>query len=197
MTPRSIGLQLAIAQATTFKLDNPTESSSTAARIYKVNEGSVRQRMRRRKQPQPKQHGGHNKVLSDVQIEAIRKYVEDMYLSGFGATKGMVYSAISHLRQAQYPPKEPPSWRWFQQFLKARPDLFKAVKTKPIAYNRISAQDISDVQSWFKGYKAWCEEHKIRDKDVINFDEAGFQIGVSYSEEIIVPAYITKVFSYK
>jgi hypothetical protein len=29
-------------------------------------------------------HGGHNKILSEVQVEAIYKYIEDSYLSGYG-----------------------------------------------------------------------------------------------------------------
>jgi hypothetical protein len=37
-------------------------------------------------------------VLSDAQVEAIYKYVEDSYLSGYGVTKAMVYAAIGCLR---------------------------------------------------------------------------------------------------
>jgi hypothetical protein len=33
-------------------------------------------------------------MLSDAQVEAIYKYVEDSYLSGYSATKAMVYAAM-------------------------------------------------------------------------------------------------------
>jgi hypothetical protein len=33
-------------------------------------------------------------MLSDAQVEAIYKYVEDLYLSGYSATKAIVYAVI-------------------------------------------------------------------------------------------------------
>ena len=42
-----------------------------------------------------RQHGGQNKVLSEPQITVIYKYMEDSYLSGYGATKAMVFAAIT------------------------------------------------------------------------------------------------------
>jgi hypothetical protein len=47
-------------------------------------------------------------MLSDAQVEAIYKYVEDSYLSWYGATKAMVYAAIGCLKTNQLPAKEPP-----------------------------------------------------------------------------------------
>ena len=41
--------------------------------------------------------GGHNKVLSETQTEAIQGYCKEQYESGMGATKQMVFAAISHL----------------------------------------------------------------------------------------------------
>ncbi len=49
-------------------------------------------------------------MLSDVQVEAIYQYVEDSYLSGYGAIKVIVYTAIKCLKANQLPAKEPPSW---------------------------------------------------------------------------------------
>ena len=116
-----------------------------------------------------------------------------MYESGLGATKSMVFAAIAHLRAAEIPPKPQPTQRWFQTFLKAHPELFRKVKMKPIAINRISAQDIEDVQNWFVSWTAFCKEKGIQASDILNFDETGFQIGVTCGEEIIVPAYVTEV----
>ena len=92
-------------------------------------------------------------MLSNVQVEAIYKYVEDSYLSGYGATKAMVYAAIGCLRVNQIPPKDPPTWRWFQTFIKAHPELFKALKTKAIARVRVSAADVEEVKDWFQGFR--------------------------------------------
>jgi hypothetical protein len=48
-------------------------------------------------------------MLLDAQVDAIYKYMEDSYLSGYSATKAMVYAAIGCLKANQIPAKEPPS----------------------------------------------------------------------------------------
>src|SRR5438045_7338777 len=125
----------AVANATAFVHEHPDEKQVTGARIYHVNSNTVKSNLRREREHggvPTRQHGGQNKVLSEPQITAIYKYVEDSYLSGYGATKAMVFAAISHLKVSQIPPQKAPSWRWFQTFLKAHPDLFQALKMKTI-----------------------------------------------------------------
>ena len=59
----------AIANATSFKQDNPDEKVVTGARIYHTNPNTVKSRLRRerRRAGAPlQQRGGHNKVLSDA-----------------------------------------------------------------------------------------------------------------------------------
>ena len=105
----------------------------------------------------------------------------------------MVFMAIAHLRTAEMPPKKAPSWRWFETFMKAHPDLFRVVKTKAIARVRVTSHDISTVESWFTEYLAWCTQHDIQPQNIYNFDETGFRVGVAPGEEVVVPAYITEV----
>jgi hypothetical protein len=186
----------ALANATTFKHNNPDEKQVTAARIYHVKPSTIRSKMRRERQRAGaplQQRGGHNKILSDSQVTAIYKYVEDSYLSGYGATKAMVFAAIGHLKASQIPPQPAPSWRWFQIFMKSHPDLFRTLKTKPIARARVCAADIEEVTEWFRGFTTWCKEHEVGAGDILNFDEAGFRVGVAPGEEIVVPAYIKEV----
>jgi hypothetical protein len=120
----------ALSNATAFKLDNPEEKSTAAAQIYQVNDSSVRTALLRERERHTKpatSHGGHNKILSEVQISAIYKYVEDSYLSGYEATKAMVFAAISCLKANEVLPKPPPSLRWFQEFMSKHEDLFKTL----------------------------------------------------------------------
>lgn len=176
-----------LSNATAFKHEYPEETATTAARIYDVNDVTVRTTLRRERQRggTAVKHGGQNKILSDIQVEAIYKYVEDSYLSGYGATKAMVYAAVGCLRANQVLTKEPPSWRWFQIFIKNHPDLFRTLQTKAIARVRVSAADVEEVRDWFYGFRTFCEEHDIKAGDVLNFDEAGFRVGVAPGEEIV------------
>jgi hypothetical protein len=105
----------------------------------------------------------------------------------------MVFTAISHLRSTEIPSKLPPSWRWFQGFIKAHIDLFRVIKTKAIARVRVTSHDISTVENWFSEYLAWCIQHNIQLQDIYNFNETRFQVGVALGEEVVVLAYITEV----
>jgi hypothetical protein len=180
-------------QALQFLHENPTEKHVTAARIFKVNAKTIDTKIRRAKAGTSTTHGGQNKILSETQIKAVYKYVEDSYHAGYGASKQMVFMAISHLRAAEIPTKKPPSWRWFQTFIKAHPDLFRVVKTKAIARVRVTTHDVSSVEDWFAKYLTWCLQHNIQPQHVYNFDESGFRVGMAPGEEVIVPAYITEV----
>jgi hypothetical protein len=93
-------------------------------------------------------------MLSDAQVDAIYKYVEDLYLSGYSVTKAMVYTAIRCLKANQLPLKEPPSWQWFQIFMKEHPNLFHTLKTKAIARVHVSTVDVEEVKNWFNGFRA-------------------------------------------
>jgi len=106
--------QEALSNATAFKQENPEEKTTAAAQIYQVNDSTVRTVLLRERQRQAKpatSHGGYNKILSEVQVEAIYKYVEDSYLSRYGATKSMVYAVVGCLRANQLLPKLPLTMR--------------------------------------------------------------------------------------
>jgi hypothetical protein len=74
------------------------ENATTAARIYSVNDVTVRTALRRNRE-RDSEATKHNKILSEVQVEAIYKYVEDSY----GCLKAT----------NQVIAKSPLTWRWF------------------------------------------------------------------------------------
>ena len=106
----------ALSNTTAFKQENPEEKTTAAARIYQVNDSSVRTALYRERERQTKpatSHGGHNKVLLEVQVAAIYKYVEDSYLNRYNAIKAMVFAAISCLKANKVVPKLLLTMRWF------------------------------------------------------------------------------------
>ena len=105
----------------------------------------------------------------------------------------MVFATIGFLKAQEIPPQKAPSWRWFQQFLKANPELFRTLKQKPIARVRVTAGDITEVTKWFGEWALFCLQHNVQPENILNFDEAGFRVGVAPGEEIIVPAYVVEV----
>jgi hypothetical protein len=140
-----------IAAAVQWLLENPTEKATTSSRIHGVNNPhSVRVALQRAKSRGTRKAiaGGHNRVLSATQAEAIRLYCNEQYEAGLGATKQMVFAAICYLLQHQDPPRKVPSWRWFQGWLQKNPCIHE-LKTKPISTQRVDTHNEKDLEDWF------------------------------------------------
>jgi hypothetical protein len=45
---------------------------------------------------------------------------------------------------------------------------------KPLAVVQLTAQVEQDVQRWFRKYRETLKEYKIKRRNIVNFDEAGF-----------------------
>ncbi|OBT38590.1 hypothetical protein VE00_11015 [Pseudogymnoascus sp. WSF 3629] len=167
-------------EAIAWQAENPTTTVRATATIHNINLNTLQSRLQRAKKAKHNRtRGGHNRILSDSQMVSIQLYIRNMYESGLRATNSMVFNVIQHLKETEQPPKKAPSKRWFQQFLHDNQDLFKVVKTKRIARDRVSTQDIEDVSRWFDDYTKMVKELDCGRDDILNFDEAGFRIGMS------------------
>jgi hypothetical protein len=97
----------------------------------------------------PDSPGGHNKILDAAQVQAIYQYAGDRAEKGLGATKRMLFFAITHLQSQLEPPKKPPSWRWFQGFL-IKSTILHTIKTKPISKQRVEIHSEEAIEQWFE-----------------------------------------------
>ena len=52
---------------------------------------------------------------------------------------------------------------------------------------------MEEVKEWFHGFRARYKKHDIQPKDMLNFVETGFRVGVAPGEDIVVPVYIKEV----
>ncbi|KFY61105.1 hypothetical protein V496_05159 [Pseudogymnoascus sp. VKM F-4515 (FW-2607)] len=143
---------------------NPSETVSTASRIFKVPQSTTRSKITRAAQPARKlPHGGQNRVLSTGQTEALKTWITEQYHLGLGANRHMIYRANE---------------------LKAD---FHFITTKPIAQQRTKAQQEPTVIKWFKKYTAMIRERSINPMSIWNMDETGFRVGIPGGERILVP----------
>ena len=105
----------------------------------------------------------------------------------------MIFAAITHLKQAETPPKKPPSWRWFQTWLKANP--VHTIKTKPISSARVEIHDEKTVETWFQKLRDMLAKRNIKKaKNIYNFDESGVRIGCPRGEEVVVPIDVKELY---
>ena len=99
-------MKLALAWLRAVKVESPDDASpASAARIYHLNESSVRSawyRERKKDLSVSPGSGGHNKILSKAQHEALILYARDQGRD-LGATKNMLFQAIQHLKATETP----------------------------------------------------------------------------------------------
>ena len=194
--PRSDKAKL--SNAIQWLQENPGEKPTTASRIFKVKPEAIRAilfRTKRKHIGAKNKRGGHNKILSASQNDAIQLYCKEQFEGGLGATRSMVYSAISFLKSQEEPPRPPPSWRWFNNWMKHNSNLH-TIKTKPIAQNRVDTHSEKDLEEWFGKYHAILDKYNIRkSRNIWNMDESGARVGCPNGEEVIVPIEVKELYT--
>ncbi|KFY48584.1 hypothetical protein V496_10253 [Pseudogymnoascus sp. VKM F-4515 (FW-2607)] len=171
-----------LSDARQWLAENPTESVAVAARIFGVPKSTLQSSITRLRKP-PRRQGGHNKVLTVAQIGALKQWIIRQYELGLGATRQMTFAAVCHLRK----PLPPPSQSWLSKLIKQDLQDFHFITTKPIAQQRVQAQDEDTVHEWFEKYNSFVQEHGIKPESIWNMDETGFRIGIPGGERVIVP----------
>ena len=102
-------LQTRIQQAKAFLQEHEDESIATAARIFKVSRTSLSSSIHRTPAGRPK--GGTNRILTSSQEKALMQFIQSYLDHNLLPTKGVLVSAITHLRRLENKP--PPSISWF------------------------------------------------------------------------------------
>jgi hypothetical protein len=160
--------------------ENRNETITTAIRIFKINRTSLGYSIRKANNRTLR---GANRILTPNQEKSLNQFIRSYLDHSLLPTRGVILSAITHLRALENKP--PPSNTWFWKWWKTRP-LHK-IKTKPIVRVRITAQDKVEVQEWFKKHREVIQKYNISRKDIWNFDETGFRIGCPKGQETYVP----------
>jgi hypothetical protein len=176
-----------IQLAKAFLTEHPEESITTASRIYQLTRTTLSSSIHTT--PHLHRRGGQNRILTLTQEQSINRFIQSYLEHGHLPTKGVILGAITHLRKLESLP--PPSESWFKKWWKTQP--IHKIKTKPIARDRISAQDTKEVKEWFKKYREVVDKYHVQKQDIFNFDEPGFRVGCPRGEEIYVPLDVKEV----
>jgi hypothetical protein len=180
-------LKTRIQQAKDWLQENPSERVVVAARIFNLSRTTLSSSIKRENTTH--NIGGLNRILTLGQERSLNEFIRSYLNHNLQPTKGVLKAYIARLRALEKKP--PPSESWFQKWWKTQP-LHK-ITTKPLAFDRINAQDICTVALWFEEYRAILRKHNIQPKDIWNFDETGFRIGCPKGEQIYVPLEVKQV----
>jgi hypothetical protein len=194
MAANSSEIESKITAASAAMDANPCLKASDAARQF--NAPYYRLLRRRRGIPPSHTRGGHNKKLSTVQDQALRDYIVMLYDCGMSANRDAIRTAANRLLfYSTGDASKTVSTRWTKAWIKRQSEHLKPLKSKPMSASRLAAHIVEEVEDHFKSFKKCKEYWGIQDEDIYNFDETGFQIGVTSGEKVIVPKDTTVVYS--
>ena len=74
---------------------------------------------------------------------------------------------------------------WVYRFIKRLPSHLSLIKQKPMDKKRMEALDIGVIQAWFHQLQYTLKNHKIRPRNIYNFDETGFQLGQGKARKVV------------
>ncbi|PQE09014.1 DDE superfamily endonuclease protein [Rutstroemia sp. NJR-2017a WRK4] len=190
--PAMIAPEERLPEALIWARQHPEDKLSVVARLFKVNIKTLSRHMRAGTDGRSPR-GGQNRILTAAQHNAVLKWVQEQSSAYQYPTKKMVYTVIARMKKEEDPYRDPPSWRWFQQWFKST-NALHTVRTKPISYKRVGAHDLTHIEHWFFKYKEGLAKYKITTDNLYNIDETNVQIACLIGQEVVVPSDIVEVY---
>jgi hypothetical protein len=130
---------------------------------------------RQRGRPASNTRGGHNKKLSAPQDEFLRDYIFMLQASGRAADWDVIQSAATRLLYYETGDSEiSVSSRWTKGWITRNSEFLKPLCEKPLSAKRLGAHIVEDVQLHFADFDRCKKKWKVKDEDILNFDECGF-----------------------
>lgn len=189
-------LQTRIDNAKAFLRENPDEKIACAAQIFKLAHTTLYGSIARDKKPISRgQRGGQNKILDEHHVKVVHQFIRYLLAYGIEPSRGVVFNAIVNLKHAQNPENKAPTQRWFRTWWKSN-NLHK-ITTKPLAVVQFTAGQEMDIRAWFVDYRQALGALQIKnEKNIVNFDEAGFRVGCMRGLKILAPVDVLEVRTY-
>jgi hypothetical protein len=158
------------------------------------------QRLRRRwlGTPSRSDRAPTNTKLSTEQEMALRRYIDTLIkLDIPPRPKQIGDAANSILYRGHTDPTTPPPQigeHWTKRFHERYPE-YRVRRQRAIEIERKRAHDPLIIQMWFHNLKGLMERNAIHPRDLYNFDETGFQIGIGKDQWIVTREFKKACFS--
>jgi hypothetical protein len=86
------------------------------------------------------------------------------------------------------------SRRWTKAWIARNSEYIRTLKMKPVSAKRLATHIVEDAETHFTAFDQCKRRWGIQDEDISNFDETGFQIGVTSGEMVVVLADCSAVY---
>jgi hypothetical protein len=156
-------------------------SARNAARIYKVDPRTIKNRMlgvpaRGSKAP-------ISRNLLPGEELALLAHILRLDEQGFAPRKDQIKNAANNILSKRG--KEPVGKNWTSNFIKRHPEL-RTRRARTFDYKRHKAEDPRAIRAWFETYQSSRQKYGIVEDDVYNFDETGFGMGMLSPNTMVV-----------
>ena len=151
---------------------NQIQSNRRAAKAFNVPRTTLNDR--RAGKPARRDCQPNSKKLTQIEEEVIVNYILDLDQRGFAPTYAAVRDMADKLLAARGAGKV--GQKWPANFVK-RTDSLKTSFNRAYDRQRALCEDPVLIRSWFELVEQTKARYGICDKDVYNFDEAGFTMG--------------------
>jgi len=124
----------------------------------------------------------NGRKLTLTEEETVVRYILDLDARGFPPLKAEVGDIADKILAERG--AEPVGKNWVQRFV-AREERLKMAFNRAKDIQRIRQEDPEIIGAWFRLVEETIAKYGIHNKDIHNFDETGFQMGVIGSMKVI------------
>jgi DDE superfamily endonuclease/Psq-like protein len=169
-----------IALAASAIKHHQVQSVRRAAAIYEVPESTLRTR---RAGVLPRRDcEANSKRLTKQEEVVIVQHILELDSRGFAPKLVFVREMANQLLAARS--ARPVGKNWPENFVRRTPEV-KTRYNRKYDYQRALCEDPEVIQPWFDLVRNMIAKHGIAEADIYNFDETGFQMGVTSTAKVI------------
>jgi hypothetical protein len=159
---------------------DPKLTVRKAAQIYGVSRMTITRR--RAKKPSRRDIPANLRKMTDLEERVIVERILDLDTRGFSPRLENVREMANRLRAAR--DASPVGPRWAENFVKRQPELITRFR-RPLDYQRAKCEDPEVCNAWFALVRNTIAKYGIQERDIYNFDETGFLMGMLSGAKVV------------
>lgn len=127
-------------------------------------------------------NGGNNKLLTNVQHDAILQWCHRQVVTGHHVDHRRLRLYVNEIldiggiKDSKGKPLTV-SQRWCRRYMNSNKDIFHRRKTSSRDVKRKAAEDRAAIEAWFDAWEKYIRKNNIKTYNIWNFDETGFMVG--------------------
>nr|XP_003188798.1 hypothetical protein ANI_1_1432084 [Aspergillus niger CBS 513.88] len=167
-----------------------TKSIREAARVFQVPRSTLQDRLNGLKFRKDTRANSHK--LTSIEEESLEKWIISLDQRGAPPKHSQVREMANLLLQKRGQNTTiSVGQKWVTNYI-SRHDSLKSRYSRQINYKRAKCEEPETIQMWFKRVQTAISTYGIVDKDIYNFDETGFAMGILGTTKVILKNMIFK-----